>query len=576
MTIRAPYVRPPFDVPAIISTPLGSPGVLLAAIVAAAPFFNTIALGSATTFPDAASSVAPQPQRNPNLYPNPIPFAQYQWPRVTPLGPSVSRQAVFNSELFLNPIPFAQYDWSKPKQPPAKAADVYQPYGNFYPFAVINAPFYQSAWPSVSSVKPVPPQASTYNSQIYTNPIPFNTRMSGSVSLFDMTPTLPGTPAYNLNLYGTTALSPPFIPILWGGAASVDFVLSPLHQVNYAGMYSQPVIPLQYGGGTFISGKAADVYQPYQNFYPFVVVTAPFYQTSWPSVSPVKPVPPQPIPYNDQLYTNPLPFAQYDWSKPFQIAPRAADVYQPYQNFYPLTVIFAPFYQSSWPSVNPVKPVPPQATPYNSELYTNPIPFAQYDWSKPVSIAPKASDVYQPYGNFYPVVILVPFAQYDWPTVKPVKTATLAPLASVNYAGMYSSPFGQSYWPQVTKPAPSVSLPFNFNSPLYFVQPPFSQNYWPRVQTVRSSPPQPQPFNDLLYKNPIPFAQYYWPRVQSIKEAPPQFLNGGAVSLSSYKFLPSWRVAYAVAIGKVAVVPAINKVAVVPAIADYDIPPRGT
>jgi hypothetical protein len=280
MTIRAPYIKPPFDIPAPISSqPLGSPSVLLAVVVAAAPFFN--AQFNPVT-PVRAANALVQPY-NSNLYTNPIPFAQFQWPRVTPLGPSVPRQAVFNNELLLNPIPF-------------------------------NAP----------------------------------TTLGGSSLFFDAASSVSPLQAYNLNLYASTAPAPPFIPRQWGGSALPRISTPPLFSVNYVGMYSLPFTQLAWGGGTFIE------------------------------------FPPAPAqPYNNQLYTNPIPFAQYDWSKPQSVAPKAADVYQPYGNFYTTVIVAAPFYQSSWPAVQPIKPVVPQPTPYNAQIYTNLIPFAQYDWSKP-------------------------------------------------------------------------------------------------------------------------------------------------------------------------------------------------
>jgi hypothetical protein len=534
MTIRAPYIKPPFDIPAPISSqPLGSPSILLAVVVATVPFFN--AQFNPVT-PVRAANALVQPY-NSNLYTNPIPFAQFQWPRVTPLGPSVPRQAVFNNELLLNPIPF-------------------------------NAP----------------------------------TTLGGSSLFFDAASSVSPLQAYNLNLYASTAPAPPFIPRQWGGSALPRISTPPLFLVNYVGMYSLPFTQLAWGGGTFIefppapaqpynnqlytnpipfaqydwskpqsvAPKAADVYQPYGNFYTTVIVAAPFYQSSWPAVQPIKPVVPQPTPYNAQIYTNLIPFAQYDWSKPQSVAPKATDVYQPYSNFYPFVSVTAPFYQNSWPSVSPIKPVVPQPTPYNAQLYTNPIPFAQYDWSKPVSIAPKASDVYQPYGNFYSVVVM-PFAQYDWPKVQPVRAAP-PQLISVNYyADFYSSPFSQTAWPQVARPAPSAPLPFNFNSPLYFVQPPFNMTYWPQVRPVRSSPPQPQPFNDLLYKNPLPFAQYYWPQVRTVKNAPPftqpVVLSGPSVFFASNRIIDAGaesRVANAYAEIRVAVTFSENRVADAP------------
>jgi hypothetical protein len=480
MTIRAPYIKPPFDIPAPISSqPLGSPLTLLAVVVAAVPFFNM----QFNPVTPVRAAIAPVQPYNNRLYTNPIPFAQFQWPRVVPLGPSVPRQAAFNNELLLNPIPFAQYQWPRTTSVLGKASDVYQTWLNFYQTGVVLPPFYQTSWPAVQAIKPVVP------------------------------------PTASVNYVGM--YSSPFTQLAWGGGTFIEFPPAPAQPYNNR-LYTNPIPFAQYDWSkpTSVAPKATDVYQPYGNFYTTVAVTAPFYQNAWPAVQPIKPVVPQLTPYNAQIYTNSIPFAQYDWSKPVSIAPRASDVYQPYSNFYPFVSVTAPFYQNAWPSVSPVQPVVPQAAPYNAQLYTNPIPFAQYDWSKPVSIAPKASDVYQPYGNFYSGIVIAPFAQYNWPSVQPVK-AVLSPLATVNYAGMYSSPFNQSSWPTVAAPAPSASLPFNYNEPLYFVQPPFNMTYWPHVRPVKSAPPQSQPFNDLLYKNSIPFAQYYWPQVRTVKNAPP-------------------------------------------------------
>lgn len=113
--------------------------------------------------------------------------------------------------------------------------------------------------------------------------------------------------------------------------------------------------------------------------YTVTVTTMPFNQMDW-SRSVRAPMPAVDF-YNLVLLApSDSPFNQTDWAKPF--FPRAARLPdQPYnQALYTVTVTVLPFNQTDWTPTLRLKSQPAPAPVWNPNLFTNPIPFAQYHY----------------------------------------------------------------------------------------------------------------------------------------------------------------------------------------------------
>jgi hypothetical protein len=171
--------------------------------------------------------------------------------------------------------------------------------------------------------------------------------------------------------------------------------------------------------------------------------TAPFFQTSWPTSDFQTPRAPDATQQtNINLFTNPIPFAQYDWPVVRGIdLVRSRFVGRPGIGDVPLAT---PFVQSIWEPVNPVPSLPPQLVPYNANLYTVAVqaaPFAQLEW-KPVSPPSRALDATRQ-TNINLFTNPIPFAQYDWPTVRGVDLvrSRFVGRAGITDASRVSPPF---------------------------------------------------------------------------------------------------------------------------------------
>lgn len=326
-------------------------------------------------------------------------------------------------------------------------------------FGGVTSPLYPT---DLSKATPVPlggpPQSLSLNLNLFTNPIPIN----NAVLLLSSSRVKSSPPdQVHLNIllpipfnqldWGKYQLNPdypvpvqypniavkvvqnPIVPIDWGRQANIPdflpFVLYPNLNIRTVG---SPLIPLDWGKQQNIP----DPLPPPQ--YPnlvlnTVIVQFPFYTRDF-SV-PFVPVPAKPDQQalNLNLYKNPIPFAQYDWSKPVTVRANLSD------QTYPILVanFSAPFNQTDWSKtrwelISPDQTYPnllliqPPAVPFfpvdfqknatipsvpspamgsNQNLFTNPIPNNQYDWTKLWGVRPIVSDQ----NNLPNIAVLNPF-----------------------------------------------------------------------------------------------------------------------------------------------------------------------
>ena len=385
---------------------------------------------------------------NPNLFKNPIPFMvtdrrpAFRVPLALPQPPQS-----LNLNLFKNPIPFNQFDWSKPLRLPA-------------------APFDKSV---------------QINPNLFQNPIPF---LNLATVPSPQRPTQPFAQPYNAGLYTIAVVQAPFNQTDWSVSRWMPPALVQSPNTLNPNLFTNPIPFLNIDQrGAHLLATAVLVAQPYnQSLYTVTVVALPFFQVDIfqvkrPAIAPL----PDP-PLNINLFTNPFPFTQTDWSKPFA-APR--------------TTI-----------------APPDAL--NINLFTNPIPFFQTDWT-PAKRLPKGAPQDAPYNSpLYTItVVAAPFVQTDWRPSQRVKTtAVLSDLPNIPLLNYLSTPF----YPTdqmvarglpATKPDGTVQTNINlFTNPI-----PFSQFDWSKPWRAAQPLPPDQPQNFVLLNvvvQAIPFNQFDW------------------------------------------------------------------
>lgn len=322
--------------------PLGSALVLLAASVVSAPFV-------------------------------PVDFARASSTRSVPVD-QVSRNALLYSE-----VPFYQNDWRPAKQPQLSVGRVHR----VNPLIFSEVPFAQTDWrpvrqPTNSVSRDLQPAPA-----LYTNPVPFSL-LDWNYAL-NASRWLPPTPYPNL-VVNSVVVPPPFAQYDWPTTKVVRSATPQAAPYN-DNLFTNPIPFAQYDwrSGSAIQGRAPDAVQPWPNFYA-IVVSYPFAQYDWPRVSSPKASLPQAT-SNNPLLLSEVPFAQFDWPR---VLPRPLNPPQPQPFNGELYVNLVPFAQFSWPRVQVVRSSPPQATPYNDQLYRNAFPFAQYSWPRvlPVEVLP--------------------------------------------------------------------------------------------------------------------------------------------------------------------------------------------
>lgn len=260
------------------------------------------------------------------------------------------------------------------------------------------------------------------------------------------------------------------------------------------------------------------------NLYGGTVASLPFNQVDW--SKPMR-VPHAPydlsIQLNQNLFTNQFPFSQsYSISQFFDRAISSPDqIYNP--NLYSVVVLTNPFNQTDFSvgrfprapvfsdqSLNPnifTNPVPfnqvdwnkPLRSPrtaqppdtLNLNIFTNPIPFNQVDWSRPIRVSRVALDQQPLNLNLFSfVVVQVPFNQTDW-----------------------SKPFRMPLAPFATSPPLNLNM---FTNPIPFMV----TDRLPNKRLPLAMPQPPLPLNLNLFKNPIPFNQVDWAKPLRIRGYP--------------------------------------------------------
>jgi hypothetical protein len=179
---------------------------------------------------------------------------------------------------------------------------------------------------------------------------------------------------------------------------------------------------------------------------------------------------------NINLLTNPIPFGPFDWSARVSFLPRNPPQAQPYN---PLIFSEVPFAQRDWfarPQALPHNP--PQATPYNPLIFSE-VPFIPGNFGGP-KFGPTFAVAPQPYNvNLYSVSVAPPFALYDWsrPTKPPTTIAALQAWNPLLYTN--TIPFNQLDWSTPVRIKLTVAAPAPYNIS-FFPAPP--------VVTITSNP----------------------------------------------------------------------------------------
>jgi hypothetical protein len=317
---------------------------------------------------------------NPNLFKNPFPFNQYNYPlqfRIlkSPYDLSVS----LNPNLFKNPVPFNQTDWTKPFRVPHAPYDLsvglnLNLFKNPIPFL--------NAGPTSFPVLDFPVPAQPYNRALYTIIVsaPFINTQPTSFPVPDFpTPSQP----YNQNLY----TNPYPIQNLYTWSFGVADIPAPPPPLNI-NLFTNPVPFINTGPTSFAVSDFPVSQQPYNpNLYQAVVTAQPFNQTFW---LPARQAPSAPIDfYNLVLFQTPevLPFNQTDWSVPIQPKHIAA----PDQSYNPnLFTSINPYpFQNVALALVPSRSFPLLDTSYNQALYATPatpLPFNTYDYPRAVQV----------------------------------------------------------------------------------------------------------------------------------------------------------------------------------------------
>jgi hypothetical protein len=552
---------------------------------------------------------------NVNLYggAEAAPFAQLDWSvprRVSDFLPAAHQPT--NINIYTNPIPFSQTDWSVQRRvadflPPTALYNI-----NLYGLATA-APFAQLDWGQVRRVADfLPPAHQALNLNLYTNPIPF--AQYSWPSTFNIPGQPPQRAPYNINLYtavGTEILRAPMLgkPALSARSAA-QYLGTPATLL--ATPTAAPFVPIDWS----VPRRVADFLPPLQPYNVLIFSEVPFGQTEWPRQKKPPVVPPQSQPYNGLLYSevpfnqldwptthavpdfpvarqqplnmalsdlNPIPFGQDVWLAPavppisppqrtpyniniFSEVPFAADDFGQARfprvasgasaglNLNLLTVVAAPFVPIDWSRPFMARPASAPAPQFNPNLFTNPIPFAQFDWSKASSVPRVRQFDPQPnYTSFYPNPI--PFAQYDWgktarayqpqpqqflfPNIlggvaappfiaidwsRPLAIRQLPPAPvglNINLVSVVLSPFSQYFWPPVLRARPLQSQAQAYN-PNIFSEVPFVPVDWSaRARRVTAAQAPQQPYNFNIYTNAVPFFPVDWSKPFKVAALPP-------------------------------------------------------
>lgn len=390
-------------------------------------------------------------------------------------------------------------------------------------------PFSQNASNGAFFDRATPAPDQIYNPNILTNPFPFSQNVSNG-AFFDRATPAPDQ-IYNPNLYTVTVVALPFTQTTLPPPFAV-----PLAPVDFFNMVLLAQAP------TALPFIPTDVLKPFVPRYPLPLDQAlninlftnpiPFAQYDWAKPVRIPHAPPDlSVQLNPNLFTNPFPFSQGYSNSLFwdRITPSPDQIYNP--NLYSVVVVSNPFNQTDWSKSFALRPVSPLDQALNINLFTNPIPFNQIDWSKPVR-SPRAS--VQPPDTLNPNIFTnpIPFNQVDWSKPVRILLAQLdqQPLNLNLFTLIAPLPFNQTDWAKpITVPrAPYHQLPLNLNlftNPIPFMV----TDRLPNVRLPLVLPQPPLPLNLNLFKNPVPFNQVDWAKPFRVRGYPnhtlPQNLN---------------------------------------------------
>ena len=421
------------------------------------------------------------------------------------------------------------------------------------------------------------------NVNLFTNPLPFVTTDRPRVVQVPLVGPPQSLPL-NINLFTNPI---PFAQYHWPATRRILPPPTPPPSRDIK-IYSE--VPFNQDDWSFAFGrKYLSPVQPYNMALLAVLAQNPFVPVDWSKISEVFAAPAQAMPLNINLFTNPIPFAQFDWSMPvrFRVSTQdqvpynlsllgiqvTAPFYQtdwqsartitrsapdmPAPNVVLLNLLSTPFSKTDWATTSRVRYAPQDPVPANTNLFPNPYPFAQYDWSKPQQSPnwqPSRSSDFNP--NLSAIPIPPPFVPVDWS--KPFRVPGLPPGSGPLNINVFTNPlpFASSV-PGFSRTVPSAqpgqsypNLPMLYAMPFFPVDysapvrarisplpvwssgfslslsiPPFSQSYWPGLRPVRLAQTQVQGLNPnlaIIQVIPRPFAQYDWPLVQSVRSLLPR------------------------------------------------------
>lgn len=350
-------------------------------------------------------------QLNQNLT-NFFPFNQVSWPAEfkVPQAPFSPDQAL-NINLFTNPIPFNQFDYSKPIRVPHAPfyEQAFNPgiYSNFFPFN-------QFDWSHVNAVPHAPFYEQPFNPDIYSNPYPFNQyNWAGANKAVQAHPV---DAAYNQNLYTVIVNTVPFNQFDFSVPFRPVKPPAPASSLN-PNLFTNPIPFNQFSYPSVNKVPQA----PYDLSFPLnlniysTLVLIPINQTDWskPFKVPQAPFSPDQA-LNINLFTNPIPFAQYDFSITIRQKPLPAPEPPLNLNLYGPVTASLPFNQTDWAVAVRRQASAPVTLPLNINLFTNPLPFNQSDYSKPVNIPHAPFDLSKGLNLATFPVVPLPFNQYDY------------------------------------------------------------------------------------------------------------------------------------------------------------------
>lgn len=461
---------------------------------------------------------------NPNLFKNPIPFGPYDYSKGPTRVPEALRDLSWplNLNLYKNPIPFGPFDYNKPFAVPSVPPLFPQP-PNYVLFYANPVPFAQYDWkPAAMTVPNVPPFAQQpHYPEFYPNPIPFGPYDYNKPMAVPSVPPLFPQPANYVNFY------PNPIPFLNNDYSDGPFfpkfpppVMPPvsiaLTSVVVQNPFSQTQWPATYFPRNQVDATAATNINLFANPIPFA-------QLAWPNVAPPPNAPPPvSLALNIGLFPPPsvqAPFVNL-WAPVAQLLPTPPDPYMTAYLQQPLYAVANIQLRVVFLS-QPFTPIPsrPELQPYNLALLSGapppPAPFIPVDWSKPFFPRTQIDATRATNPNLFTNPI--PFAQYDW--ARPIAMTVAPPPVQPPVALVLYANLGPFTLPDFGRVAPFVTVP----APLFpqtlaltqtGVPAPFVAIDWSRPFMPRALVDPPMGSNPLLFTNPVPFGPYDYNKIQ--------------------------------------------------------------